>query len=74
METLDLDKYDIKDNFSYGCSRAYVEGETYTVEDIALSKKLAKKLIVESFQKTYKEYFLDHNYPWLPNERKISLQ
>ena len=60
-----------------GCTNvyanAYRKGETYTVEDVAIAKKLANKFFTEYFQDEYNK-LLQNNYPWLPDERKIKLE
>ena len=73
VNSLNIDPYQIRDNFTYGSQYAYRKGETYTVEDIAIAKKLAKKFFTEYFQEEYNSY-LQQNYPWLPDERRIKLE
>lgn len=72
VETLDINHYRISDSFSAGVY--YVDdGKTdYTVEDIAISKKLATKLLTEEFQRQYNSY-IQQDYKWIPDERKIKL-
>lgn len=74
METLEIDRYRVTDNFISGCRYVCNSGESYTAEDIAISKKLSKKLLTEYFQKQYQDYFINQNFKWLPDERKIELK
>lgn len=73
VSSLNIDGYQIRDNFIYGSQYAYRKEETYTVEDVAIAKKLAKKFFTEYFQDEYNK-LLQNNYPWLPDERKIKLE
>lgn len=72
VETLDINHYRISDSFSSGVY--YVDdGKTdYTVEDIAIAKKLANKFLTEEFQRQYNNY-IQQGYKWLPDEHKIKL-
>ena len=74
METLNINRYYINDNFSSGAIYAQRSGETYTVEDIALAKQISKKLIKDWLQWEYKRYFLDKEFEWLPDERKVIIE
>lgn len=80
IETLNIDKnriancsgYYSNNDFNYNCGKVIIPGETYTVEDIALSKKISRILIKEWLQKQYNR-ILDNNYSWLPDERRVSV-
>lgn len=73
VSSLRIEAYQIRDSFIYGCQYAYRKGETYTAKDIAIAKKLGKKFFTEYFQNEYNEY-LQKNWTWLPDERKIKLE
>ena len=73
IESLGINRYNIADDFYSGSRYACKNGESYTVEDIALAKRLGTKMLNEYFQNLYKSYFLDYNYQWLPDERKVRL-
>jgi hypothetical protein len=65
METLNLDRYCIRDNFANGAYYVcYDEPKdiTYEAEDIAIAKRLSSKLLTEYFQNCYKTQFLDREY------------
>ena len=76
IETLNLDRYQIRDSFANGAYYVcYDEPKdiTYEAEDIAIAKRLSTKLLTEYFQHVYKTQFIDREYKWLPDERKINL-
>ena len=73
IETLGLNRYYVYDDFAYGAKYADDQTDTYTIEDIALSKQIGLKLTQEWLQKMYKDNFQNANYRWLPNERKVTL-
>ena len=77
IETLSIDNRRIcnlsyNNNFSYTCDRVILPGETFTTEDVALSKKLSRVLIEEWLQNMY-DRVRGNNYSWLPDERKVSV-
>ena len=72
VETLDINHYRISDNFSSGVYCVDDGKSDYTVEDIAIAKKLANKFITEEFQRQYNVY-IQQGYKWLPDEHKIKL-
>ena len=74
VDTLGIDRYSIYDNFVSGCYRAQRNGETYTVEDIAIAKKLAYKFIKQDLQNYLQNYYFSRDYEWLPDERTIELK
>ena len=74
VDTLSINNWDIYDEFASGSFRCQRDGESYTIEDIAIAKQLAKKLIIEDLQKRFQTYFLDRNYQWLPDERTVDLK
>lgn len=73
METLNINNYQITDNFPRGAVSVQHKGETYTVEDIAIAKQLSAKLIKQWLQNEYQRQLLSYDFEWLPDERKIEL-
>ena len=73
METLDLQKYCIGDDFGYYAKYADDGKTSYTIEDVALAKQIGLKLLKEWLQYTYNKNFRNSNYKWLPDERKVEL-
>lgn len=73
MNSLQLESYQIRDDFLYGCQNVCRKKETYTAKDIAIAKKLANRFFTESFQNQYNQY-MQQNYPWFPDERKIKIE
>lgn len=74
MSTLGITNYNVYDNFSYGSSKCERKGETYTVEDIAIAKKLAHKLIEDDIRQYAYDHYFYNPYVWLPDERTIKLE
>ena len=73
METLDLGKYYIGDDFGYYSKYADDGKHTYTAEDVALAKQIGLKLLRKWLQTTFDNYFRNVNYQWLPDEKKVEL-
>lgn len=74
VDTLNLNTYYITEGFGYNCSYIERSNETYSVEDVALAKKVSSKLIREWLQKTFSNAFANNRYKWLPDERKVTLE
>lgn len=74
IDTLQIGRYDIYDNFVSGCNRIARPGETYSAEDIAIAKKLAYKFIKEDVQKYVNNYYFSRDYQWLPDEKTVDLK
>lgn len=74
VETLDINNYDIYDNFVSGCYRCARQNENYTLEDIAIAKQLGTKFIREDLQKYLNNYYVDRDYVWMPDERTVELK
>lgn len=74
IETLGINNWDIYDNFASGSYRCERDGEAYTVEDIAIAKRLAFKLIKDDLQNYLYNYYTSRNYKWLPDERTVELK
>lgn len=73
-ETLDIGTYDVYDSFSSGSYRCERSGESYTIEDIAIAKKLAIKLIREDLQNYFDTYYKNRDFQWLPDEKTVELK
>ena len=56
MESLKINRYNIQEDFNYGSRFACQNNESYTVEDIALAKKVGLKLLTEYFQNLYNNH------------------
>jgi hypothetical protein len=74
VETLDINNYDIYDNFVSGCYRCARQNENYTLEDVAIAKQLGTKFIREDLQKYLNNYYVDRDYVWMPDERTVELK
>lgn len=74
IETLGINNWDIYDNFAGGSYRCEREGESYTIEDLAIAKRLASKFIREDLQQYLQNYYTSRNYTWLPDERTVELK
>lgn len=74
IDTLEISRYDVYDNFVSGCNRIARTGETYSAEDIAIAKKLAYKFIKEDVQKYVNNYYFSRDYQWLPDEKTVDLK
>lgn len=74
IDTLGLNNYNIYDDFAAGSARAQQANETYTVEDIAIAKRIASKLMKDWMQNYLDTYFFSRNYKWLPDERTVDLK
>ena len=74
IDTLNISRYDVYDNFVSGCSRIQRTGETYTVEDIAIAKKLSYDFIKRDLQNYLQNYYISRDYEWLPDERTVELK
>lgn len=73
LETLDMSNYDITDSLANAVRHIYRDSETYDADDIALAKRISKKLIEEYCTQICKTYFFNEEEPWLPDERTVSL-
>lgn len=74
IETLGINNWDIYDNFAGGAYRCERDGESYTIEDLAIAKRLASKFIREDLQQYLQNYYTSRNYTWLPDERTVELK
>lgn len=74
IDTLGMNTYYIGDDFGYNCTYIERAGETYTAEDVALAKKVSTKLIRDWLQNKFNSTFSNHNYKWVPDERKVRLE
>lgn len=74
VDTLGITRYDVYDNFVSGCNRIQRTGENYTVEDIAIAKKLAYRFIRNDIQRYAQQYYFSREYEWLPDEKTVELK
>lgn len=73
METLNIDQYQIRDDIFSTAWNIQKGNETYTIEDVAIAKKLSSRIIAKSLQDTLNKSLFGHDYQWLPDERRVKL-
>lgn len=74
IDTLGINTYYIGDDFGYNCNYIEKKGESYTVEDVALAKRISSKLIREWLQGKFNAMFSNHNYQWIPDEKRVRIE
>lgn len=73
METLNIDQYQIRDDIFSTAWNIQKGNEVYTVEDVAIAKKLSSRIIAKALQDSLNKSLFNHDYQWLPDERRIKL-
>lgn len=72
--TLCIERWQVYDCFSNASGIVQEPKASYTVEDIAMAKKIAKTLITEDLQRYANMYYFTKNADWVPNERRVNLE